>query len=742
MFDGAMAWATDRFDLARGGEARMIDGIWASGSFFDVLGVIPIVGRPLGGADDRRGGGPDGPVAVISYDFWQREFGGAMEAVGRTLTLNRVPFTIVGIAPSGFFGPDVGRTFDVIIPLGTEPLVRGQDTWLDGHWTWWLNIIVRLKPGQTIDAAQAALDAVRSQIREATMPPSIRPGDVDTYLTEWLTLSPAATGRSPLRARYQRPLVTLQVVVGLVLLVACANIANLLLARAMVRRHELNLRLALGAPRWRLAQQLLIESFVLASAGAAGGLLFARWTGRAIVAGLSTPSNLVFLDLTPDWRVFAFTTAVTVLTALVFGTVPALRASRTAPMASMKDGARTFSSAGKYGLANALVVGQVALSLMLVVVAGLFVRTFVSLATRPLGLRADHVLVVDIAAPQTQFRETDRAPLFEQVRAAVASMPGVAQSAMSRMPPITGGQVWNTRVNVEGAPPLTDRQRTTLVNAITPQWFATIGTPLIAGRDFSEGDRLGSPPVAIVNQAFARQFGLSGTPVGRVILRREPGATRDVPVHIVGVAADAVYRVLRDPFPATMYVPLAQEERANARIVLSIRSSAARPAALARSIETAIAGVNRDLVLTFRPLTDQINATLIQERLLATLSGFFGGLALLLAGLGLYGVTAYGVSCRRSEIGIRMALGAAPAGVIRLVLSHVFILILLGIVAGAVLSAWMSRFVATLLYGTEPRDPATLAASVLVLACVALFAGWLPARRAARLDPAEVLRES
>ncbi len=739
LFAGTLAWATERFDLAQGGEAQMVDGIWASGSFFDVLGVRTIAGRPLNAADDRRGGGPDGAVAVVGYDFWLRRFGGAPDALGRQLTLSRVPFTIVGVAPPGFFGPDVGRTFDVIVPLGTEPLIRGKDTQLDEHWSWWLNIMVRLRPEQTIDAAEAALGAVQSQIRQATLPPR---GDGNAYLTtERMTLTPAATGRSPLRERYERPLLTLQAVVILVLLVACANIANLLLARAMVRRPELSLRLALGAPRWRLAQQLLIESFVLAAAGAAGGLLFARWAGPAIVAGLSTQTNLVFLDLAPDWPVLGFATALTVSTALVFGTVPALRASRAAPMAAMRDGVRA-STDRRHGAANGLVVAQVALSLMLVVVAGLFVRTFVLLASRPLGLRVDDVLLVRITAPQTQFNETDRGPVFDQIRAAVAAVPGVGEAAMSRMQPVTGGGVWNTRVNVQGAPPLTDRQRSTLVNAITPRWFATLGTPLIAGRDFSETDGPGSAAVAIVNQAFARQFGLNGNPVGRVILRREPGTTGEMPVHIVGVAADAVYRQLRDPMPATMYIPLAQQERQDASVTLSVRSSGGRPAALARSIETAIAGVNKELILTFRPLADQIDSTLIQERLLAMLSGFFGGLALLLAGLGLYGITSYAVSCRRSEIGIRMALGAAPARVMRLVLSRVFILVSAGIVIGAVASAWASRFVAALLYGIEPRDPATLAASILVLAAVAAVAGGLPARRAARVDPAEVLRES
>jgi len=744
LFAGTLAWEGERFDLAQGGEAQMIDGLWASGSFFDVLGVSPFAGRLLKLDDDRRGGGPSGAVAVISYPFWQRHFNGAPDAIGRQLTLNRLPFTIVGVTPPGFFGPDVGGKFDVVIPLGAEPLVRGKDTGLDDHWYWWLNIMVRTKPGQTIDAAAAVLASVQPQIRRATFQPinGAAQGDLDSYMNRRMTLTPAATGHSPLRDRYQRPLLTIQVVVGLVLLVACANIANLLLARATARRHELGVRLALGAPRWRLAQQLLIESLVLACAGAAGGILFARWAGRAIVAQLSTHTNLVFLDLAADWRVLGFTSSVTVLTALVFGTVPALRASRYAVMDSMKEGGRPFGGDRRPGAASGRVVAQIALSLMLVVVAGLVTRTFLSLATRSLGVDADPVLLVRITAPPTRIAAGDRGRLFDRVRAAAAAVPGAAKVAVSVIPPITGGGVWNTRVNVEGAPPLPERQRATFVNAVTPQWFAAVGTPLLAGRSFTAADLAGRPPVAIVNHEFARRFSLGEDPVGRVILRQEPGSRGQARVEIVGHAADAVYRLLRDPMPATMYLPFAQQEPLGASVTLSVRAAGVPPESLTRSIEAAIAGVSRDLVLTFRPLADQISATLIQERLLARLSGFFGMLALLLAGLGLYGITAYAVTCRRGEIGIRIALGAAPGSVMRLVLSRVLLLVSLGTVGGIGGSVWAVQFVARLLYAVEPRDPATLVGSVLVLSAVAAFAGWLPARRAARIDPAQVLRES
>lgn len=742
LFAGALAWSTVRFDLSEGGEAQLVEGIWASGSFFDVLGVHPLIGRMLTPEDDRRSGGSAGLVAVISHRFWMQRFNGGVDAVGRQMTLNRVPFTIVGVTPPGFFGPDVGRAFDVIVPLGTEPAIRGSDSWLDERWSWWLNIVVRLKPGQTIDAANAALVSVLPAIRHATLPPSMVPGDLDSYLSRPISLAPAATGRSPLRSRYQHALLTILAVVGLVLLVACANIANLLLARATARRHELSVHLALGAPRWRLARQWLIESLVLACAGAACGALFAQWAGHAIVAQLSTQANLVFLDLTPDWRVLGFAVGLTVLTAAVFGTAPALRASRVALMASIKEGGRTLTDGRGGGTADGLIVAQVALSVMLVVLAGLFVRTFAFLANVPLGVDVDRLLLVEVSASKTMFRETDLAPLFDRARAAAAAVPGVERASMSTMEPVTGGQVWNTRVNVEGAPALPARQRTTNLNATTPGWFATVGTPLLVGRDFNADDRAGAPLVAIVNEAFAGRFGLGTNPVGGVILFREPGATHEVHVRIVALARDAVYRVPRDPIPPTMYVPLAQQLRTQSRISLSVRARAGSPAALAQSIEAAMAGVSPDVSLTFRPMKEQVDGTLLQERLLATLAGFFGLLALLLAGLGLYGITAYAVSRRRNEIGIRMALGAAPGGVIRLVLARVCVLVSLGLAIGTAGSMWATRFVATLLYGLEPHDPATLIGSAMLLAGVAALAGWLPARRAARIDPVAVLRKS
>jgi putative ABC transport system permease protein len=753
VFDGVFAWSTMRFNLAAGGETEFADGIWASGSMFETLGVPAMLGRTFTEADDARGGGPDGPVTVISYAFWQRRFGGAADAIGKTLEIERTPYTIIGVTPADFFGPDVGRAFDIAIPIGTEPLIRGKESALDQKWWWWLTVMARLKPGQSIEAGTAALRGLQPQIREGALPDG-PPGAVADYLKEKFTLVAAGTGNSSLRRRYERPLLTILVVVALVLLIACANIANLLLARATARRHEWSVRLALGASRWRLGRQLLTESLILAGAGAALGVVVAQWGSRLLVSQLSTQTNTVFLDLALDWRVLVFTSAVTIATALLFGTAPALRATRAAPAYALRASAGQARSPIVYGLprrslgegwASGLVVAQVALSLVLVVAAGLFVRTFSSLARLHLGFDRDRVLLVSVNAQRTDVPAADRLPLWERLRQRVLAVPGVSAAAVSFMTPVTGG-VWNLPVlEVSGGVPLSGRQRVSNFNAVTPGWFTTFGTPILAGRDFNDGDRKNAPSVILVNEAFAKRFLNGANPIGHTVILGI-GDRPAPPRQVVGLVADAVYRALREPVPATMYIPVAQfddsRQPAPPAVSINVRAANGSPALLARSVGAAIGDVNRDLALTYRLLADQVDASLTQERIVAMLSGFFGALALLLAGLGLYGVTSYAVTRRRAEIGIRMALGAAPGGVVRLVLSRVALLVGIGVLVGAGASVWLSKYVATLLYGLEPRDPVTLAGAAVTLAAVGALAGWLPAYRASRIDPAQVLRDS
>jgi putative ABC transport system permease protein len=736
--ESAFAWSGERFDLAETGETDVVEGEYVSGRLFDVLGISAVRGRMIGPADDVRGGGPDGAVAVVSYALWQRRFGGADDVVGRRITVERVPFTIVGVAPEGFFGPEVGRTMDVAIPIGTEPLVRGKETFLDRRSTWWLNIMVRLRPDESVEQATGRLRGVQPQIRAATLPANWPAAEQGHYLSEPLTLASASTGQSWLRQRYVRPLTVILIVVGLVLLIACANIASLLLARAVSRRHEFSVRLALGASRSRIARQLLAESVMMAAGGALLGLAFAHWASRILVSQLTALSSQVTLDLSLDWRVLAFTSAVTGATVMLFGLAPAFGVSSVAPQDALKEQGRGVAGDRRMTLRHALVVMQVALSLTLVVGALLFARTFTALVTREAGFDREPILIVNVNAQRISVPAERRPELFEQLRQAAASVPGVASAAASFTSPVaTSG--WNMGVAVPPGSPLGRRERMTWVNAVSPGWFRTYGMPLATGRDVSHSDSPGGPHVAVVNRSFAKRFLEPGNPIGQQFKQGEPFA--GTAYEVIGLVEDAVYRSLRAEMMPIIYIPIAQWDRPSPDVVLSIRSAGAPPLALARSVTAALTASDGRLAVSSHSLSAQVGAALVQERLLANMSVFFGGLALLLAGLGLYGVTSYAVNSRRTEIGIRMALGANPAGVIRLVLRRVGWLVATGVVAGMGLSLWVTQFVSTLLYGLQPRDPITLVAAACLLTVVGTLAGWVPARRAANTDPTIVLRE-
>ena len=734
-FDGALAWSNPRFNLATGGEAQPADGLIATGDFFTVLGVKAALGRTFTAADDVRGGGPNGPVVVISDGFWRRRFGAASNIIGTPLAIEGVPLTIVGVTPPGFLGLVAGQAFDVALPLAIEPLVRKRAL-IDSPEAFVLFVMLRLKPGQSIGAATETLRALQPQMHG--------PIKMPRFARDPFTLVSAATGTDvpgTVRQRYQRPLLAIFMVVALVLLIACANIANLLLARAAARRHELSVRVALGAPRWRLARQLLVESLVLAGIGAAAGLAFAAWGSRALVAQLSTAVSPVALDLSIDWRVFGFTAAVALATVVLFGTAPAVRAARVAPIDAMKEHGRGTTSGAGRGLSGGLVVAQVALSVVLVVAAGLFVRTFGRLATMPLGFDRDRVLLVTVDTSRAHVDPAARLPFYHRLVDAVASVQGVERAAGSTSTPVSAGLPGG--VKVSGASQSSGSESLALWTEVTPRWFATYGTTIRDGRDFDERDTSAGQPVAIVNEAFARRFFAGRGAIGETVSNRTViGVTADQ-VMQGGFKLDGSARSLRDGAPPAIYIPLAQTPEpgpsGRASVIVNVRWAVSEAQA-ARGVAAALRAVDPDLAFTLRPLADQIDAGLAQERMVAWLSGFFGGLALLLAGLGLYGITAYAVARQRTEIGIRLALGAPAAGVVRLVLSRVALLVGLGIAAGTGVSLWLSKLVATLLYGLQPRDPVTLAGAAITLAAVGAIAGWLPARRASRIDPLEVLR--
>jgi putative ABC transport system permease protein len=701
--------------------------------------VRAAAGRLLSESDDARG---SAAVAVVSSDLAVRRFGDIEEAVGRTLMLDRVPFTIVGVMPAEFVGLDIGRRSDVVASFGAEPLVRGRESRLNQRGSGWMSVMARLKAGQTPATATIALRGVQRSIFEATMPPNARPEFREQYLSESFALVPAASGLSRLREQYRRPLIAIMGVVVLVLLIACANIANLLTARASARHHEVSVRLALGASRWRIARQLLLESAVLAGAGAVSGLLIAAWGSRLLVRQLSTRSEPAFLDLTLDWRVLLFAITVASATTLLFGTAPALAASRVPPAATL----RTAGLQQPAGIgSNWVVVTQVAGSLLLIVVAGLFIRTFAALTSRPLGFERNRVLVVGLDSRSTSIVPAQRSQVYERIRQAVGALPGVSEAAVSMITAVDPAGALVARTEVSGGAPVPERleRPNGFVNAVSPGWFRTFGIPLVAGRDFTDSDRHEAPRVAIVNQTLARQFLGDESALGHIVTLTLPA--RRVSMEIVGVVADAVYLSLRETIPPTVYSPIEQlyvGPSAIDMVSLSVRPNAGAPAALSKSVAEAIGRVTPELTLTFQPLGDQVDASLRQERITAELSGFFGVLAAVLAGLGLYGVTAGSVSRRRTEIGIRMALGATPSAVIRLVLTRVVFVVAMGLLAGTVLSLWVSRFIAAMLYGLEPRDPLTFAGAAVLLGAISAVAGWLPAWRASRLEPAQVLREA
>jgi predicted permease len=750
LFDRPFAWATDRVSLASTGEADFAEAIWATGNFFEALGVPAIVGRTFGERDDRRSGGPDGAVAVLSYRMWHARFGGDPGAIGRTLTIHGAPFTIVGVTPPEFLGLHVGFPFDVILPLDTEALTDRRPPHMDSRYWPWLQIMARLAPHETPEALTSTLRLEQPHIREATMPDFRRAQDRDRFLSKPWTVRPAPAGVSRLRRQYEPALMTLFGVVSLVLLIACANIAVLLLARTAARRYELSVRLALGASQRRLVRQLLVESLLLSAIGAVIGLAFAQWGARLLVAQLSNWYYTVFVDLSLDGRVLGVTAAVTVATALLFGTAPAYRAVRVEPIEALRLQPRGLAGGARSALGGWLVIVQVALSLMLVVGAGLFLRSFAALAYRDLGFDRSRVVIAVVDARRTTVRPAGRAALFERVREAAASVAGVESAATSMATPLGNAGV---RFTHDLDVPQADEHRPALpsihvsqvfTTPVSPGWFRTYGTRLLAGRDFKPSDAASAAPVAIVNQAFARRYLGGANPIGRTMVDATDPSNRRT-VEIVGFVEDAAFTSVRDAIEPTMYVPLAQgvDEELLAHlpsICVSVR--AVQPARLTKSLAAAIGGVDGNLSIEFQSVVEQLNYYYIRERLLALVSGFFGALALLLAALGLYGVTAFAVNRRRTEIGIRMALGASPGAVAWLVIGGVVRLVVAGVAVGIVVSLWTVRVIGALLYGLQPRDPLTFGAACAVLLVVAIAAGSIPTWRASRIDPASVLKEA
>jgi putative ABC transport system permease protein len=735
VFSGVFAWGESEFNLASGGVAENIRGFYVSGDYFNALGVRAAAGRMLSVADDKRG---CPGVAVLGYGFWDAHYGRAT-VVGSTIPIEGHPFQIIGVSAPGFFGTTVGSSFDVAVPMCSEAIINGKNSSLDNRSAWWLSIMGRPKAGMSTNQVAAGLAVLSPQIFAATVPKNWKPIDAKNYL-EWKFVSvPAGTGISFLRSEYERPLQILMATAVLVLLIACANIASLMLARAATRRHEVGVRLAVGASRMRLVRQLLTECVLLSLGGAAVGILFAQWSSRLLVRYISTEHNKIFLDVALDGRVLGFTALAAILTGILFGVLPAFRSTRVSLASSVRGEAP--GSGGKdarFRSGRWTVAVQIAICLVLVTTAGLLVRSFANLASLDAGFDRNNVLIVDANLHNTNLPNAQFSVMAAEILRRVRALPGVISASESAMTPVSH-RTWDDDLIVDGpnAPKAGDTDVN--MNSVTPEYFATLRSSLLRGRDFDEHDVAEAPNVIIVNETLAKKF-FSGTDaLGKTVRQHTTATELGAAIQIVGITRDSKYDSLREDFSPIAYFPLAQLPGPLENFSLEIRTAAA-PAALAAAVTETVAGVNKSISLNVATFEQQLDDSLTQERLLATLSGFFGGLALLLALIGLYGVLAYLVLQRRQEIGIRMALGAQRGAILRLVVRDVAGLVLIGAVAGAAIAWGTTRFVQSLLFGLQADDPRTFAVGIGLLIVVAIVACYLPARRAMRVDPLVALR--
>ncbi|HTU33003.1 MAG TPA: ABC transporter permease [Candidatus Acidoferrum sp.] len=736
VFSGVFAWGADQFNLAQGGVKQDVRGIFVSGDYFATLGVRPAAGRLLNLGDDKRG---CTGTAVLSYGFWQAHFGGASSIIGGTLSIEGHPFQILGVSAPRFFGTDVGTTFDIAVPICSELILNGKDSTLDSRSSWWFHVMGRPKADLSRDQVLARLSVLSPRIFAATVPSNWSPAQRRSYVRWKFVAAPAANGNSHLRSAYDAPLKMLMMIAGLVLLIACANIASLMLARAASRRREIAVRFALGASRIRIVRQLLTECLVLSATGAAFGILIAHWSGQLLVRYISTEHNKVYLDLALDGRVLAFTAGIAVLTALLFGVLPALVSTRLSLAGSMKGAAsETTPRDMRFHPGYWTVAVQVAFSLVLVITAALFIRSFAKLATLDAGFNQDGVLIANVDTHGANLSAQATASFSDEVLRRIRALPDVVSASRSVVTPMSNGQ-WDDFIVVEGKHAPTGDNSDVYMNYVNPGYFKTLRTPLLEGRDFNDRDTGNTLRAVIINQALARKFFPGVDPLGKTMRRYVTPTTLSDPIEIVGVVEDSKYNDLREDFPPIAYFPLAELPFPIERSNLLIRTTA-RPAALAPTVAHIVGSLNPSLTLEFNTLAQQVGDSIIQERLLASLSGFFGALSLLLAMVGLYGVLAYLVLQRQKEIGIRMALGAQRSAVVWLVVSEVALVLVIGIVAGVGIAWGAGRIVQGLLFDLEARSVGTIAISIGLLVAVALIASYLPARRATRVDPMTALR--
>lgn len=732
-FSDLLAWHSTSFNLTPGGVARPVRGVWVSGSFFNLLGIRAADGRLFSPLDDQRG---CVPRAVVSHGFWKRELGGRPTA-GTTLTIDGQAVEIIGVSGEGFTGVEVGRAFDVAVPICAVTALDRSTTRLDSGTIWWLSVMGRLKPGWSVDQASSHLAAISPNVFRTTLPADYPAASKDQYLRFTLEAVASGHGVSGLREDYSGPLWLLLATAALVLVIACVNLANLMLARAGARQREFAVRLSLGASRGRVIRQLLVESLFLACLGAVGGTLIARYLSRTLVSFLDPDGRTISLALGIDWRVLAFTVSAGVFTCVLFGLLPAFRATRLNVVSVVRGAGRGLTAGrDRFVLRRALVTLQVALSLMLLVGALLFAQTLRNLLAVDPGFTTEGVVVaaIDIRPVRTQpeMRRALRANLLGRVRA----IPGVRAAAEVAIVPVSGDS-WGNVTWMEGNESAS--RSNAFFNRVSPGYFATLEIPMAAGRDFTDEDTPATPLVAIVNKSFVRTVANGQVPIGRRLKVEATPARPETTYVIVGVVEDATYIDLRQEPSPIVFIASGQAAQAGEflRIVVS---SAMAQAAVTAGITEAIRQINPAIVLSFTSLNTQLLDSLARERLMATLSGFFGMLAGLLAVIGLYGVIAYTVVRRTKEIGVRMALGASRGTVIWMIMREASLLIAMGIALGTGLALSAGRLGSSLLFGLKPTDPVTLAFCVSALALVAFSASYVPARSAASIEPVVALR--
>ncbi|HVX65735.1 MAG TPA: ABC transporter permease [Bryobacteraceae bacterium] len=722
-------------------QTERVDAELVSGNYFTMLGVKPAAGRVFNSKEDDRNY-MGHPTAVLSYDYWVNRFARDPRVVGKKILVNNYPMTVVGVSAQGFSGLDPAVSPQIRVPILMESALMPEWSWfhMDDRRTRWVQVFARLKPGYTVESARAPMQVLFHQIREyeSTLPEAKdwSPYSRSQFLRGTIKLEQAATGYSDLRNNVSTALIVLMCMVGLVLLIACANVANLLIARALARQKEIAVRLSIGASRGQLVRQLLTESLVLSFAGGVVGILLAVAMTRGLLALVPTEGNPLLLRAEPDLRILLFTLALTSLTGLIFGLLPALRASRVDLWTTLKDAVGAIGgSGGSLLLRKSLVTAQVALSFLLLFGAGLFVKSLQNLRATNTGFRNPESLVTFQLSPALSGYDAPRTVHFyDELLERLRAVPGVRSAALASMPLLHGWE-WDSTTSVEGHTAKDGEDMQAFMNSLSPGYFATMGIPLLEGRDFDRRDMKDEPNVAIVNERFARHyFGNKGA-VGRHIGRGGgPGVKLDI--EIVGVAADTLYEGPREGVRRQVFVPN-WGNRGVAFYVRAAMSPQAAYAAVRREVKTLDASIP---LYELKTLGAQLDETLLTERLIALLSAGFGLLATLLATIGLYGVMAFVVARRTKELGLRMALGARRGSVIWLVMKEVLVLLSIGLAVGLPAAVALGRLVAAQLYGIKGNDPWVATVSLIVLAVVAGAAGLIPAHRASRIDPLVALR--